>query len=70
MSQMNIVEKHLRKNNKETGITPTKLASLTKLPVAAVYRVVYDLRNDKGLNINRGVRKVRGKNQTFYRLQD
>lgn len=66
MSQMNIVEKHLRKNTR--GITPAKLATATKLPLAAVYRNVYDLRNDKGLKVSKEIRNVKGQKQTFYVL--
>lgn len=68
MTQRNLVEKQLRKHTKGAGITPAKLASLTGIPLSAVYRRVHDLRTKNGMMIYTNVRNVKGKKQTFYRM--
>lgn len=70
MTQVNLVEKHLKRHTKGPGITAAKLASLTGLTVASVYRRVYDLRVKKQMPIFTNTRMVKGQRTKYYRLAD
>lgn len=70
MTQVSLIEKHLKRYNKGPGITVAKLVSLTGFPQASIYRSVYDLRVKKHLHILTDTRMVKGQRQKFYRLGD
>lgn len=66
--QIDKIEKHLRANSKGVGITPQKLARLARVPKEAVYKVVYDLRHDRGYTIFRNFRNEKNGRTMYYRL--
>lgn len=58
----------LRRNTKTPGITPDRLAKLTKLSRSSIYRRVAELRTNEELPIYSNYRVVKGKRTMFYRL--
>ena len=68
MSQLTKVAKQLRRNTDNPGITPAKIASLAKIPMASVYKRVHDLRVLEGKMIFSNYRTVNGKRKMFYRI--
>ena len=67
MSQLSKIEKHLQKHAK-TGISPKKLASLSRIPVQSVYKRVYDLRVVEGVKVKSSYRNVNGQRKMFYSI--
>ena len=68
MSQLRKVAKVLRQNNKGAGITVAKIAKLTGVPKANVYKRVSDLRNVEGHTIYSNRRTVNGRSKMYYRF--
>jgi len=68
MTDSTRIVNQLRRHNKTPGITPEKLAKLTKLSKSSVYRRVAELRANEGLDIYSNYRVVNGKRTMFYRI--
>lgn len=68
MSQLARVAKHLSKTTKGTGITPARLATLSKVPLATVYKRVHDLRTRGDHPIYSNYRTVKGKKTMYYKF--
>ena len=68
--QIDKIEKYLKENNNSAGITPAKLAKLARVPKTAVYKVVYDLRHDRGMKIYNNFRRdpKTGERTLHYRM--
>lgn len=50
-TQVDRVANVLKRSSSARGISATKLSTLAKVSKDNVYRIVYDLRKDKGMNI-------------------
>ena len=68
MSQMSLIEKHLRRNNTGPGVTVAKLSKLTGIPKESIYKRVSDLRVLEGHTIYSNYRNVKGERKLFYRI--
>lgn len=66
-TQIRKIAKHLRKNTTK-GITASKLAKLTGVPLESVYKRVYDLRALEGRRIYSNYKMVNGQRTMFYRF--
>jgi predicted transcriptional regulator len=66
MSQMSLIEKHLRRNNTGPGVTVAKLSKLTGIPKESIYKRVSDLREAHTIYSN--YRKVNGERKLYYRI--
>lgn len=66
MSQMSLIEKHLRRNNTGSGITVAKLSKLTGVSKDGIYKRIYDLREAHTIYSN--YRKVKGARKLYYRI--
>jgi predicted transcriptional regulator len=66
MSQMSLIEKHLRRNNTGPGVTVAKLSKLTGISKEGIYKRVSDLRESHTIYSN--YRKVNGERKLYYRI--
>jgi len=66
MSQLSLIEKHLRRNNTGPGVTVDKLSKLTGIPKEGIYKRVSDLREAHTIYSN--YRKVNGERKLYYRI--
>ena len=66
MSQMSLIEKHLRRNNTGPGVTVAKLSKLTGISKEGIYKRIYDLRGNYMIYSN--YRDVKGQRKLYYRI--
>jgi len=66
MSQLSLIEKHLRRNNTGPGVTVAKLSKLTGISKENIYKRVSDLREAHTIYSN--YRNVNGERKLFYRI--
>lgn len=52
--------------NTKKGITAERLASQANVTLDNVYRIVYDLKNDRGMNIDRNYVTKNGRRTVVY----